>query len=750
AMMVEPTYREMMFMGNGKGVGKGKGQLGICGWQRCDTQETRSAIVACLLRHQADVNMECKKYECTALDLLMNPTYWPRQGTVGGSSSALPADAADISAMIVLANLSPDVFLKAARQVEPSLRIDFLPSLRSLIAAGASISGMFVFVLETVASSLHRNCQVDSQIYQLFDLLISASANVNDLDHEGKSCVIVAVLGLKPSWSSGMQQFARASQSSLIWKIRPSSRSLEQHFSAAVRIADQGQALHGVNLIRWVLQLRGCPSSSWQGLSAVMFATMAGDSDAVQVLLEARADALKPDAARRTPLHYSVLSENTRISQLLIASSEAVAGMSDYSSKSPLMYAIASGHLPSILAVLSQSQVNSRNRKGRSALMYAVEVQEISVLTSVLQAKADVCQRDGRSCTALHYAVAMRVRHRREAVEELIRCSADINARDTCGSTPTHYAARNGDWRTLTALLESVPNHAAGASRVSIFNARDGAGLTLLQLACRGGHSSCVEMLLRARAALDQDTGSASSALVLAVPRWPIMNLLLEAGTETGKDEALLEVLALNRSSAIDTLATKACVDGLLSKRADVDSCNAQGQTGLMLMARRAPDRRCAALAAILLSHICDVTRTDFDGRGVLHHLAAARQYDSDSYGAETRVLTLADLLLRAGAAVELIDHRGWTPLAQATASGNVQLMVSFLKSGASVSTGKYSCSDLGSLSTFVYGIPWRMAEEDRQELEEGIREERHAHAYQTVCFPIICSPVLSQAVWVN
>ena len=72
-----------------------------------------------------------------------------------------------------------------------------------------------------------------------------------------------------------------------------------------------------------------------------------------------------------------------------------------------------------------------------------------------------------------------------DVVQALIAAKADVNLKNTLGSTPLHFAAQEGCTETLEALI------AAGAD----VNARNEDGNTPLHLAALNGRTEIVEIL---------------------------------------------------------------------------------------------------------------------------------------------------------------------------------------------------------------------------------------------------------------
>ena len=107
-----------------------------------------------------------------------------------------------------------------------------------------------------------------------------------------------------------------------------------------------------------------------------------------------------------------------------------------------------------------------------SALHNAAYNGDVECIELLLQARAQVQEKDKDEWTPLHYATRF---NRVSAIEHLIQARADVNAMDIIGWTPCHNACRNGLMHALEILLRSNPD-------LSICNKYNE---TVLHIACR-------------------------------------------------------------------------------------------------------------------------------------------------------------------------------------------------------------------------------------------------------------------------
>ena len=117
-----------------------------------------------------------------------------------------------------------------------------------------------------------------------------------------------------------------------------------------------------------------------------------------------------------------------------------------------------------------ESDINSQNDIGVTALMRACSYNHIDVVKLLIEAGADVNIKDKISYTALLIASTNGYT---EIVKLLINAGADVNARDMWGGTILMYASNYGYPRIVKLLID------AGAD----VNAKDKEGVTALAIA---------------------------------------------------------------------------------------------------------------------------------------------------------------------------------------------------------------------------------------------------------------------------
>lgn len=120
------------------------------------------------------------------------------------------------------------------------------------------------------------------------------------------------------------------------------------------------------------------------------------------------------------------------------------------------------------------TNVNEKDRDGRTMLMFAALYERLSVVDYLLSRGADINAGDNNGFTALHFAVQA---NNAEMVEKLLLSGADANAGDSYGNSPL----MKGNFATPVAVFEALLGHGAdpfrknnyGMAAVDIFRARE-------------------------------------------------------------------------------------------------------------------------------------------------------------------------------------------------------------------------------------------------------------------------------------
>ncbi|CAJ1429315.1 unnamed protein product [Effrenium voratum] len=240
-----------------------------------------------------------------------------------------------------------------------------------------------------------------------------------------------------------------------------------------------------------------------------------------------RADPDLRDEEGASALHWAASKNQTDIVQLLLASDAAM--LADAKGASPLHWAAKSGHgaVVELLCtgwtserpdVLNISKPVMRSGSFWSRQRFAEFLSRAAAVDAMPAAD--------RAGSPHHAAAAAG----HVEVVRLLRGHQDVEAVDSEGALPLHWAAANGHERLVLALLQET-----GRS----IHTRDGAGSTALHDAAWGGHLQVAEVLLQAGAAVNARDSKLHTPLhaAAALLMDDLVNLLLAYGADPSQPD---------------------------------------------------------------------------------------------------------------------------------------------------------------------------------------------------------------------
>ncbi len=392
----------------------------------------------------------------------------------------------------------------------------------------------------------------------------------------------------------------------------------------------------------------------------ILLDTEAGEVKRIQILIKDSPDLINvPGADGLTPLGKAARDGQQMVAKFLLESHADLELKG--SGKTPLHWAAQSGHKAMVDLLLQHgASVNARaDQTGATALLLAASKGFKTIVQVLLDQKADIhipaclsgpAEANGNS-TALHYAAAQGLK---TVADLLLDHGADVNALNQGQVTPL-YKAVAGDH---LALAELLVRRGADANR--------GDHSPLFQAAANGSEEM-VRFLLENHASPQvketyDNQHNVTTPLHVAVIKnnLPLAACLLKFkanpnATELGQATPLHLAVALGEVSLAELLLKQGADPNCLAQ--NVNGAVWHGAAPLMLVIRPSFFNR--TMAELLVRHGANVNFTikNDSNRTLLHQAALRGQRDA------------VDFLVNAGAAVNVLDESGSTPLDYARGS---------------------------------------------------------------------------------
>jgi ankyrin repeat protein len=278
--------------------------------------------------------------------------------------------------------------------------------------------------------------------------------------------------------------------------------------------------------------------------------------------------------------------------------------------------AIRNNDLASLKNLLATADVNVRDQRGATPLMYTAAFGNVEQLKLLLESGADVNAANAFKSTALIWAGGDPVKSRL-----LIDHGADINIRNQQGRMPLIVAAGYDAGPELVRLLLARGAEARASDtggRALLLAAARGDVETMKLLIDAGADVNAVSPLLGETPLLNAAVSDNVAAVELLVAKGADVNGVIRTGRTAVRGGAAVE-MAISNMTALMWAApwgTPEMIGALLKAGADVNTRDKRGMTALMLAV--ASETQDAGVVRLLLKAGADVNLRSVDGEMAL------------------------------------------------------------------------------------------------------------------------------------
>uniref|UniRef100_A0A8C6L2I1 Ankyrin repeat domain 44 n=1 Tax=Nothobranchius furzeri TaxID=105023 RepID=A0A8C6L2I1_NOTFU len=500
-----------------------------------------------------------------------------------------------------------------------------------------------------------------SRHYQCLETLVACGTDINATDQWGRSALHYAAASdldrsvpphlASPAWRSCQSEFCLHCRclEFLLQSGATASLKDKQGYSPVHYAAAFGHR-HCLELVSSLTHTHTHTHTPHVKIELVL--------SALEVLLQGQREVDQGDEAGRTPLALAALRGHTDCVHTLLSQ-----GASPHSTDK--QYGLMNGHTTCVRLLLEESDssdlIDAADFQGQTPLMLAVAGGHLDTVSLLLERDAHVNMANSHGLTALHLGLLC---GQEECVQCLLEHEASVLLGDSRGRTAIHLAASRGHASWLSELLSI-----ACSESPSLPPLRDHGGYTPLHWACYYGHEGCVEVLLEQKGCrcIDGNPFTPLHCATLSLWRFESAAVGLHRIIRFCSCRTPLHAAAF--AGHVD------CVNLLLSHDAPVDSVDQSGRSALMMAAEKV----CSCAPEVLLTSAgASLSLADQDGNTALH-LACS------NVGEECVLLILeklsdASLINATNAALQ-------TPLHLAARSGLKKVVQELLSRGASVQT---------------------------------------------------------------
>ncbi|CDW52971.1 Ankyrin repeat protein [Trichuris trichiura] len=280
---------------------------------------------------------------------------------------------------------------------------------------------------------------------ELFELLISQGADVNELDKNGRTLVHWAVAcGRHTILKKLIDRGANLS-------LRDHSGAHALHYATQLVRVDQS-----ISIVQLLLPYVGGPDKMDAAHQTPLFwVSLCKDRLPIAKMLRQHGASINIRNIHGMTgiLHSAASSDNSNFIQMILDDScTAPVDSPDRNGFTPLFYAAASGSVDCMRLLLDHgASVNHRSSRLKTVAHYCAFRGDVNALKLLQSWGARLDLADEFGLTVLHEAVQS---HNLACVKWLLRCVNDVNCFDCLGRTALHIAVAMGDTAVAAALLE--------------------------------------------------------------------------------------------------------------------------------------------------------------------------------------------------------------------------------------------------------------------------------------------------------